>query len=63
MQAPDYPNYAVNKLWTVLPMAALVEEHLATFKEFPQRQQVAVIDFQAMASRVMYQVSKARGGN
>jgi len=63
MKAPDYPNYAVNKLWTVLPIAAIVEQHLATFKEFPQRQQVALIDIEAMVKRATQGIAKVRGGN
>ena len=63
MQAPDYPNYAVNKLWTVLPIAALVERHLATFKDFPQRQTPIDVDVNAMMKRVMAAAAKVRGGN
>jgi arylsulfatase A-like enzyme len=63
MQAPDYPNYAVNKLWTVLPIAALVEQHLATFKDFPQRQTPIDVDVNAMMKRVMAAAAKVRGGN
>jgi arylsulfatase A-like enzyme len=63
MQAPDYPNYAVNKLWTVLPIAALVEQHLATFKDFPQRQTPIDVDVNAMMQRVMAAAAKVRGGN
>jgi arylsulfatase len=63
MQAPAYPNYAVNKLWTVLPIAALVEQHLATFKEFPQRQSPIDVDVNAMMKRVMAAAAKVRGGN
>jgi arylsulfatase len=63
MEAPDYPNYAVNKLWTVLPIAALVEQHLATFKEFPQRQNVAVIDIEALASGAIKKLANARGSD
>jgi arylsulfatase len=63
MQAPAYPNYAVNKLWTVLPIAALVEQHLATFKDFPQRQSPIDVDVNAMMKRVMAAAAKVRGGN
>jgi arylsulfatase len=63
MTAPDYPNYAVDKLWTVLPIAALLEAHLATFKEFPQRQTAALIDVGAMVSRAMETVAKVRAGD
>jgi arylsulfatase A-like enzyme len=63
MQAPAYPNYAVNKLWTVLPIAALVEQHLATFKEFPQRQAPPDVNVGLMVKRVMEAAAKVRGGN
>ncbi|KAA0074116.1 arylsulfatase [Tardiphaga sp. P9-11] len=63
MQAPNYPNYAVNKLWTVLPIATLVEQHLATFKDFPQRQSPIDVDVNAMMKRVMAAAAKVRGGN
>ena len=38
MDAPGYPNYAGEKLWTVLPAAAILQQHMATYKEFPPRQ-------------------------
>lgn len=39
MDAPAYPLYAGEKLWTVLPAAALVQQHAATSKDFPPRPQ------------------------
>jgi arylsulfatase A-like enzyme len=63
MQSGNYPDYAVNKLWTVLPIAAIVEQHLATFKDFPQRQAPADIDVGLMVKRVMEAAAKVRGGN
>ena len=62
MQAPDYPNYAVDKLWTVLPMQAAVEQHLATFKEFPQRQKSGDFNMDDIIKSVMRAAKKARGG-
>ena len=38
MDAPSYPVYAGEKLWTVMPAAAIVQEHVATFEDFPPRQ-------------------------
>ena len=61
MQAPAYPLYAVNKLWTVLPIAAMVQMHLATFKEYPQRQRSGDLDINAMVDRVMTSVSRQQG--
>jgi arylsulfatase len=63
MQAPDYPNYAVDKLWTVLPIQAVVEQHLATFKEFPQRQKTADFNMDAILKNVLEATARVRGGN
>ena len=38
IDAPSYPVYAGEKLWTVLPAAALIQQHAATFADFPPRQ-------------------------
>jgi arylsulfatase len=38
MDAPSYPVYAGDKLWTVMPAAYLMQEHAATFRDFPARQ-------------------------
>jgi hypothetical protein len=38
MDAPAYPLYAGEKLWTVLPAPAIVQQHVASFTEFPPRQ-------------------------
>lgn len=62
MEAPAYPAYAVNKLWTVLPIAAMVQQHLGTFREFPPRQAVGKIDFDEMVASVM-RAAASRQGN
>ncbi len=41
MDAPYYPLYAGEKLWTVMPASAVVQQHLKSFKAFPQRQNPA----------------------
>src|SRR5215831_15236098 len=41
MDAPNYPLYAGEKLWTVEPASAFVQQHLESFKAFPQRQNPA----------------------
>jgi len=41
MDAPDYPIYAGEKLWTVVPAQAFVQQHLQSFRAFPQRQNPA----------------------
>ncbi len=38
MDAPSYPIYAGEKLRTVLPAASLIQQHAATFADFPPRQ-------------------------
>jgi arylsulfatase A-like enzyme len=38
MDAPSYPVYAGDKLWTVMPAAYLMQQHAATFRDFPARQ-------------------------
>jgi arylsulfatase len=38
MDAASYPNYAGEKLWTVLPAGAILQQHMATYQEFPPRQ-------------------------
>jgi len=61
MTAPAYPNYAVDKLWTVLPMAAMVQQHLGTFKDFPQRQKSGDLDINDMVAGVMASVANRQG--
>jgi arylsulfatase A-like enzyme len=38
MDAPYYPFYAGEKLWTVMPAGYILKMHFETFKEFPPRQ-------------------------
>ena len=38
MDAPGYPTYAGEKLWTIMPAAYILKMHAATFTEFPPRQ-------------------------
>jgi len=35
MDAPYYPIYAGEKLWTVVPAQAFAQQHLQSFKAFP----------------------------
>jgi len=62
MQAPHHPNYAVNKHSTVLPVAELVEQRLATVKDFPQRQSLPDVVVGPMVQRVMEVAAKVHGG-
>jgi hypothetical protein len=38
MDAPAYPAYVGEKLWTIMPAGYIVKLHAETFKEFPPRQ-------------------------
>jgi arylsulfatase A-like enzyme len=38
MEAPYYALYVGQKLWTVMPAAFILKQHLETFKQFPPRQ-------------------------
>ncbi|TAM99078.1 MAG: arylsulfatase [Rhizobiaceae bacterium] len=61
MTAPAYPNYAVDKLWTTLPLAALVLQHLETFKAFPQRQTTGDLNMDAMVHRIIQSAAQRHG--
>jgi hypothetical protein len=62
MDAPYYPWYVGEKLWTVLPAAAIVQQHVATFKDFPPRQAPPGFNPQAMVETVL-QAAAQRQGN
>lgn len=38
MDAPGYPLYAGENLWTIMPAAYILKLHVATFEDFPPRQ-------------------------
>jgi hypothetical protein len=38
MDAPGYPLYAGEKLWTIMPAVYLLKLHAETFAAFPPRQ-------------------------
>ena len=61
MDAPAYPLYVGEKLWTVLPAAALVQQHVATFNDFPPRQPPPDFNPQADAERVLHAAASAMG--
>lgn len=62
MDAPAYPLYAGEKLWTVLPAGAIIQQHAQTFAEFPPRQAPPDFNPQAMVEAVM-QAAATRQGN
>jgi arylsulfatase A-like enzyme len=61
MDAPAYPLYAGEKLWTVLPAAALVQQHAATFKDFPPRQAPPNFNPQAIVDSVIGAAAARQG--
>jgi len=54
MDAPAYPLYAGAKLWTVLPAAALIQQHVATFADFPPRQAPPDFNPQGMVDAALH---------
>ena len=63
MELGNYPNYAVDKLWTVMPVQAVIGEHLATYKEFPQRQKPADFKMEEILKDALQASARVRGGN
>jgi arylsulfatase len=61
MNAPYYPLYVGEKLWTVLPAAAIVQQHAATFAEFPPRQAPPDFNPQAMVEAVITAAAQRQG--
>ena len=53
MDAPSYPIYAGEKLWTVLPAGYLLKLHAETFQDFPPRQAPANFNPQEMLNPVL----------
>ena len=62
MDAPAYPLHVGEKLWTVLPAAAIVQQHVATFTEFPPRQAPPGFNPQGLVEAVL-QAAAQRQGN
>jgi arylsulfatase A-like enzyme len=61
MEAPGYPVYAGEKLWTVMPAAAIVQQHAATFEKFPPRQAPPDFNPQAMVASAMHAAATRQG--
>jgi arylsulfatase A-like enzyme len=53
MDAPGYPFYAGEKLWTVMPAGYILKLHAETFKEFPPRQAPPEFNPGAMLAQAM----------
>jgi arylsulfatase A-like enzyme len=63
MDSGNYPNYAVDKLWTVMPVQAIIGDHLATYNEFPQRQKSADFNMGDILKNALQASARVRGGN
>jgi arylsulfatase A-like enzyme len=61
MDDPAYPLYAGEKLWTVLPAAALVQQHIATFEDFPPSQAPPNWNPQAIVDKVLEAAAQRHG--
>ena len=61
MDAPSYPVYAGEKLWTVMPAAAIVQQHVATFEDFPPRQAPPGFNPQSMVEAVIHAAANRQG--
>ena len=53
MEAPYYPFYVGEKLWTIMPAGYILKLHAETFAEFPPRQAPANFNPQEMLNSVL----------
>ncbi len=53
MDAPYYAWHVGEKLWTVMPAAYILKQHLATFEEFPPRQAPASFNVADLLDNVL----------
>jgi arylsulfatase A-like enzyme len=61
MDAPSYPVYAGDKLWTVMPAAYLMQQHAATFQDFPPRQAPPDFNPQGMVDEMLKAAAQRQG--
>ena len=61
MEAPSYPIYAGEKLWTVVPASAFVQQHVESFKAFPQRQHPAGFNVGDAVGQALQATTAGRG--
>ncbi len=54
MEAPYYPLYVGEKLWTLMPAGYLLQQHAATFEDFPPRQAPADFNPQEMLNSALH---------
>jgi arylsulfatase len=62
MDAPSFPMCGGDKLGTVLPAAAIVQQRVATFNDFPPRQAPPGFNPQALVETLI-QAAAQRQGN
>jgi arylsulfatase len=61
MDAPYFPFYVGEKLWTIMPAGYILQQHAATFKEFSPRQAPASFNRQEMLNSVLNAAAKGIG--
>ena len=62
MDSPNYPKYAVEKLWITIPAMAVVQKHLESYRDFPQRQHPAGFNAADAAKKALASMAKANSG-
>ena len=53
MEAPGYPHYVGEKLWTVMPAVFVVKQRVETFKAFPPRQAPGDFNTEEMTKNIL----------
>ena len=53
MESPGYPHYVGEKLWTVMPAAFVVKQHVETFTAFPPRQAPGEFNTEEMTKNIL----------
>ena len=61
MEAPGYPLYAGEKLWTLQPASFILKQHVDTFEEFPPSQAPPGFNPQAMAAAALKAAANRQG--
>jgi arylsulfatase A-like enzyme len=61
MDSPGYPQYAGEKLWTVMPAGAILQQHMTTYKEFPPRQAPPGFSPEAIVEAVLKTAGEGAG--
>ena len=61
MDAPYYPIYVGEKLWTVLPSAYILEMHVKSFEDFLPRQSPSGFSPQELLEGVLKAAAERQG--